>query len=60
MFMETWASKDDLLRRVRSNGYAKILTTMEISLSKPDVHVYEIVKQQGLEFIEGVRLGGQD
>ena len=56
LYMETWESKDDLLRRLQSDGYGKILSTMELSAKKPEVCVYEVANQQGLELIESVRM----
>jgi len=55
LYMESWQSKDDLLRRLQSDEYAKILATMELSAMKPEVCVYEVINQQGLEMIEKVR-----
>jgi|PlaIllAssembly_1097288.scaffolds.fasta_scaffold761458_1 quinol monooxygenase YgiN len=59
LYMETWESKDDLLRRMQSDAYGKILATMELSAKKPEVCVYEVVNQQGLELIESVRMAPQ-
>jgi len=53
---ETWESERDLVRRLQSEGYAKVLATMEMSTKKPEVLIYEVVSQHGLESIEGVRI----
>ena len=60
LYMETWESMDDLLRRLQSVEYGKVLATMELSVSKPDVYVYEVMSQRGLELIERVRMTDQD
>jgi quinol monooxygenase YgiN len=56
LYMERWQSMDDLLRRLKSDEYGKVLATMELSTHKPDVFVYEVTDQQGLELIERVRM----
>jgi quinol monooxygenase YgiN len=53
---ESWEAKKDLVRRLQSAGYAKVLATMEMSVRKPEVFIYEVVRQNGLEFIENVRM----
>jgi quinol monooxygenase YgiN len=60
LFMERWQTKDDLLRRLQSDAYAKILATMELSTGKPEVSIFEVISQDGLEFIERVRMPDQD
>ena len=60
VLIETWASEKDLVRRLQSDGYAKVLATMEMSLRKPDVFICEIVNQEGLELIERVRMATMD
>jgi quinol monooxygenase YgiN len=56
LYMETWQSMEHLLPRLRSEEYGKVLATMELSTSKPDVWIYEISNEQGLELIERARL----
>jgi len=56
LYTEIWESKGDLLGRLRSDGYAKILAAMELSTRKPDVCIYEIVNLRGLEWIEQLRM----
>jgi hypothetical protein len=58
--METWQSREHLLRRLRSEAYAKVLATMELSTSKPDVWIYEVANEQGLELIEKARMASTD
>ena len=53
---ESWDSEKDLVRRLQSTGYAKVLATMEMSMRKPEVFIYEVVRQNGLELIERVRM----
>ena len=59
---ETWESEKDLVRRLRSAGYAKVLAAMEMSMRKPEVFIYEVVHHNGLEVIEKVRMAamGED
>ncbi|MBP1648754.1 MAG: Antibiotic biosynthesis monooxygenase [Bacteroidetes bacterium] len=60
LYMECWESKADLLRHLRSDEYAKILAMMELSTRKPDVSVYDVANEQGLELIEKVRMADPD
>jgi quinol monooxygenase YgiN len=56
LLTEAWKSEKDLLRRLRSEGYAKVLGAMELSVRKPDVSVYEVINQRGLEFVQRARM----
>jgi quinol monooxygenase YgiN len=56
LLTESWQSKEDFLRRLQSDEYSKILATMELSTRKPEVCIYEIINEQGLELIEKVRM----
>ena len=53
---ESWDSEKDLVRRLQSTGYAKVLATMEMSVRKPEVFIFEVVHQHGLELIEKIRM----
>jgi quinol monooxygenase YgiN len=55
VLIETWESEKDLVHRLQSDGYAKVLATMELSIKKPQVIIYEVVSQHGMESIEKVR-----
>jgi quinol monooxygenase YgiN len=56
LYMETWQSEDYLLRRLHSNDYGKVLAVLEASLISPQVCIYEVINQQGLEFVERIRM----
>ena len=60
VLIETWESEKDLVRRLQSDGFAKVLATMETSTKKPEVFIYEVVDQHGLESIEKVRMLPQE
>jgi quinol monooxygenase YgiN len=60
LLIETWESKEDLLRRLQSDGYANVLATMEMSTKKPEVSIYEVVNHDGLELIESVRMARKE
>ncbi len=60
LLVESWQSEEDLLRRLRSDDYAKVLATMELSNTKPEVLIYEVAGQRGLELIEQARESSQD
>jgi quinol monooxygenase YgiN len=60
LLVESWQSEEDLLRRLRSDDYAKVLATMELSNRKPEVLIYEVARQRGLELIEQARESCQD
>jgi quinol monooxygenase YgiN len=53
---ETWESEEYLVRRLQSDGYAKVLATMEMSIKRPEVFIYEVVHRHGLESIERIRM----
>jgi quinol monooxygenase YgiN len=55
LYMETWESMGDLLRRLQSVEFGKVLEAMESSTCAPEFSVFELANQQGLELIERVR-----
>jgi quinol monooxygenase YgiN len=55
LYMEEWESRRDLLRRLESPEFSKVLTAMELSAVKPEVSIYEVVRKHGMELIEEVR-----
>jgi quinol monooxygenase YgiN len=55
LYTEIWESKADLLNRLQSEKYSKVLETLELSTRKPDLCVYEVIEQHGLELIENAR-----
>jgi quinol monooxygenase YgiN len=58
LYMETWESRGDLLKRLQSAEFGKILEAMESSACAPEFSVFELTNQQGLELIERVRKVG--
>jgi quinol monooxygenase YgiN len=60
LLVESWQSEEDLLRRLRSDEYTKVLATMELSSAKPEVLIYDVARQSGLELIEQARDSCQD
>jgi hypothetical protein len=48
------------MTRLQSAEYAKILATMDLSTTKPDISIYEIIDQRGLEMIETIRMARHD
>jgi quinol monooxygenase YgiN len=60
LYMEIWESEADLLKHLQSDGYAKVLATMELSTMEPDVCIYEITNHRGLEWIEHLRMGNHE
>lgn len=55
LYLEMWESPADLLRRLRSAEFGKILEAMESSVCAPEFSVYELINQHGLELIKRVR-----
>lgn len=55
LYTEIWESKADLLHRLQSEKYSKVLETLELSTRKPDLCVYEVIDQHGMELIENAR-----
>ena len=60
LYMEIWESEADLLKRLRSDGYARVLATMELSTTKPEVCIYEVISHRGLEWIENLRMANHE
>jgi quinol monooxygenase YgiN len=58
LYMETWQSMDDLLKRLQSAEFGKVLEAMESSACEPEFSVFELANQHGLELIERVRRVG--
>ncbi len=56
VLIETWESEETLLRRLQSDGYARVLATMEMSIKKPEVFICEVASPQGLDWIERIRM----
>jgi len=57
LYTEIWESKADLLHRLQSEKYSKVLATLELSTRKPDLCVYEVIDQHGMELVENARNG---
>jgi len=55
LYTEIWESKADLLHRLQSEKYSKVLATLELSTRKPDLCIYEVIDQHGMELIENAR-----
>jgi len=55
LYLETWESMADLLRRLQSGEFGKVLEAMESSARAPEFSVYELINPRGLELIERVR-----
>ena len=60
LYTEIWKSEADLLRHLRSDGYAKVLATMELSTTRPEVCIYEVVNLRGLEWVEQLRMADHE
>ena len=58
MLLEEWTTGEDLARHIRSDGYRRVLTAMEMSSQAPEVAFNTVGETQGMEFIEAVRLTG--
>jgi len=56
LYMETWESLEDLLSRLQSVEFGKVLEAMESSACEPEFAVFELTNQQGLELIQRVRM----
>jgi hypothetical protein len=53
--MESWQSRRELLMRLESAEFSKVLRALELSATNPEVSIYEVVRKHGLELIEEVR-----
>jgi quinol monooxygenase YgiN len=55
LYMENWKSEDDLMRRLQSDEYAKVLSALELSTSRPELCIYEVIEKKELDFVDSVR-----
>jgi quinol monooxygenase YgiN len=55
MLYETWNTKEDFHRHVRSIQYKKILALMELSVKLPEIRFHAISEQDGIEVIQAIR-----
>ena len=56
--VQTWETRADLARHVRSDRYRTVLAIMESSEKRPEVAFRTISKTEGLEAIENLREPG--
>jgi quinol monooxygenase YgiN len=59
IYVEHWRSLAELERHVRSSSYVRILETMELSFTIPEVYFYDIGETWGLELVERLRSPNQ-
>jgi quinol monooxygenase YgiN len=56
MLTQEWESQDDLNNHLRSDDYGRILATIELSESPPELHFDDLSSRRGLEIVETARL----
>jgi quinol monooxygenase YgiN len=57
LFVEEWASREELNYHINSDQYLIILSLMELSDEAPEIKINTISNTEGLEAIEAVRSG---
>lgn len=55
VYMEAWISESDLLRRICSAQFKKILAVMELSSAPPEFRIHTVSETRGLEAIRMLR-----
>jgi quinol monooxygenase YgiN len=57
LYVEEWETPEQLERHMRSPRYERLLAAMEVSARPPALRYQSVLKGQGLEYLEAVRLG---
>ena len=58
LYLESWQSREDFERHVRSSQYDRILAALDLARDPPEVHFFEIGTLEGMELIEAIRNRG--
>ena len=58
LYLERWASAEELHRHIQSNLYLGVLAAMDLASSPPDVSFYEVGETQSMELIAALRSPG--
>lgn len=58
LYLETWQSREDLERHVRSSQYDRILTALDLARDPPEITFLECNGRGGIEVIETMRNQG--
>jgi quinol monooxygenase YgiN len=56
--IQTWKTRADLERHVKSDVYRTVLAIMESSMNRPEVAFHTISKTEGLEAVKKLRQAG--
>ena len=48
VYLEQWASREDLHRHIQSDLYRRIITAMELAREAPEIRFYEVVDSAGI------------
>ena len=56
LYVEQWETQEDLDCRIRSQEFHVLLATMEAASEPPCLEIRTVSRQQGLEYIESLRL----
>jgi quinol monooxygenase YgiN len=55
LYTEEWDSEPEFCDHVRSELYRRVLATLDISKSAPELHFYQVSKAHGLELVDQIR-----
>jgi quinol monooxygenase YgiN len=55
LYLEAWEEESDLVRRIRSAQFMKVLAVMELSSEQPELSIQSISRTRGLEAIKSFR-----
>ena len=57
MIVEEWLTRDDLVRRMKTDEFKKLLTVIEMSSTPPEIRCEKIFNANGIETIDAL-IGG--
>ena len=55
LYTEEWESEPEFCNHVRSELYRRVLATIDISKSAPELCFYQVSSAQGLELVDQIR-----
>lgn len=60
LYVEQWATREDLERELSSDRIGMLLALMETAAQAPEFKIRTVSDQRGLEYVGAIRLGDGD
>lgn len=57
LYIEQWATREDLERELCSDRMGMLLALMETAVQAPELKIRTVSEVRGLEYVEDIRLG---